>query len=60
MAISAFYQAKTTEYKHDKTRHLRNQSQMAGFCFVSEHHLDGEAAAKEIAVGVPRCTDRSA
>ena len=50
MAISTFYQAKTTEYKHDKNRHLRNQSKMTVFCFVSEHHLDGEAAAKEIGV----------
>ena len=33
-----------------KNRHLRNQSKMTVFCFVSEHHLDGEAAAKEIGV----------
>ena len=33
-----------------KNRHLRNQSKMAFFCFVSEHHLDGKAAAEEVGV----------
>ena len=33
-----------------KNRHLRNQSKMTVFCFALEHHLDGEAAAKEIGV----------
>ncbi|MEE1219403.1 MAG: hypothetical protein U0L20_05725 [Ruminococcus sp.] len=33
-----------------ENRHLRLSSKMAGFCFVSEHHLDGKAAAEKVGV----------
>lgn len=40
--VSSFYIA--------KNRHLRILSKMAVFCFVSEHNLDGKAAAKKVGV----------